>query len=183
MGMKSCHRGGLRERLSPAGCRGRRPGLIGLRSRVLLRLLPPLRTEYRLVTYSSIIVKMQLLEKKNLQQLTADCRIISSRHTVVAVRLKADQLFNEYLTLITQPIPGEELQVPREALRSKIVDFLKVYALPSSDERKRELQIIKLRRSLSPDAEAAELSSLPIKLSKMMRNLKCQELLIITGVA
>jgi hypothetical protein len=60
------------------------------------------------------------------------------------VRLKADQLFNEYLTLITQPIPGEELQVPREALRSKIVDFLKVYALPSSDERKRELQIIKL---------------------------------------
>ena len=111
---------------------------------MLLRLLPPLRTEYRLVTYSSIIVKMQLLEKKNLQQLAADCRIISSRHTVVAVRLKADQLFNEYLTLITQPIPGEELEEPREALRAKIIEFLKTHELLSSEDPMRELQIIKL---------------------------------------
>lgn len=86
---------------------------------------------------------MQLLAM-NLQQLAAECRTISARHATATVRLKADQLFNEYLTLITQPIPGEELEGPREALRTKIVEFLKIYALLSSDDAKRELHIIKL---------------------------------------
>ena len=85
-----------------------------------------------------------LLDKKNLQQLAAECRTISARHSVATVRLKADHLFNEYLTLITQPIPGEELEEPREALRAKILDFLKLYDSLTSEDPKRELQIIKL---------------------------------------
>ena len=69
---------------------------------------------------------------------------MSARHPDAAVRLKADQLFNEYLTLITQPIPGEELEEPREALRTKVLQFLKVHHLLTSADPLRELELIKL---------------------------------------
>jgi hypothetical protein len=53
-------------------------------------------------------------------------------------------LLNEYLGLITQPVPGEELEELREALRTKVLQFLKSHNLLISVDPKRELELIKL---------------------------------------
>jgi hypothetical protein len=70
--------------------------------------------------------------KLSLQQLVGECRKLSERHPDRDVRHKAEHLFNEYLVAITQPSTSEELALPHEELRLRLLEFVNTFHIRPS---------------------------------------------------
>jgi hypothetical protein len=70
---------------------------------------------------------MSEFSKLSLQQLVGECRRLSERHPDREVRKNAENLFNEYLVAITQPSTAEELALPHEELRLRLLEFVNTF--------------------------------------------------------